>query len=153
MIFFVLLGLAVGSFVNVVIFRTIHNKSIVTPRSHCLKCNKTLKIFHLIPLISFVFLKGKCFFCKEKISFIYPLNEFFCACLFILAFLLYGDDFFKVLIFSLILSIFLILSLMDYYLKAVSEIWLWILFILAFIFDFISNENLNILNLEESFVF
>ncbi|MCR6590859.1 peptidase, A24 family [Campylobacter insulaenigrae] len=154
MIFFILLGLSIGSFVNVVIFRKIYNQSIINPRSHCLKCNKTLKIFHLIPLISFILLKGKCSFCRERISVIYPLNEFFCACLFALSFLLYGDDIFKVLIFSLILSIFLILSWMDYYFKAVSEIWLWVLFALAFIFDFISSKNvINILNFEENFIF
>ncbi|MBX1886386.1 prepilin peptidase [Campylobacter peloridis] len=151
MIFFIILGLCVGSFVNVVILRTIKNQSIVKPRSQCFKCGKTLKFYHLIPLISFIFLKGKCAFCNEKISFIYPFNELFCAFLFVYSFLSF-ENIFVALIFACMLAIFLILSWMDYYLKAVSEIWLWLLFILAIVFDFI-NGNWKIIHFEETFLF
>ncbi|EFN2797275.1 prepilin peptidase, partial [Campylobacter lari] len=68
MIFYILLGLCIGSFINVVIFRSKQKKSIISPRSYCLKCNNTLKFYHLIPILSYVFLKGKCGFCKGKIS-------------------------------------------------------------------------------------
>ncbi|AJC94255.1 prepilin peptidase [Campylobacter volucris] len=151
MIFFILLGLCIGSFINVVIFRSITKQSIIKPRSHCNKCGKTLKIYHLIPILSFVFLKGKCAFCKERISFVYPFNELCCAILF--AFCFYFFDFLQALLFALILSVFLMLSWMDYYLKAVSEIWLWILFVFAFLFDFYSYKDISVLNLEEHFLF
>lgn len=149
--FFLLLGLCVGSFVNVLILRTINKESIISPRSKCLKCFKTLKFYHLFPLLSFVFLKGKCAFCKERISLIYPFNEFICACLFVFTFYLI-EDFFQILIFACMLAIFLALSWMDYYLKAVSELWLWILFILAFCFDFLQN-GLNLEDFQDSFLF
>ncbi|WP_139452939.1 prepilin peptidase [Campylobacter armoricus] len=151
MIFFIILGLCIGSFVNVLILRTIYKQSIIKPRSRCPKCFKTLKICHIIPVISFVFLKGKCAFCKERISYIYPFNELFCACLFVYSFYLF-DNILLILLFACILALFLALSWMDYYLKAVSELWLWILFIVAFSFDFLQN-GLNLENFQDSFLF
>ncbi|EAH5176704.1 prepilin peptidase [Campylobacter lari] len=151
MIFYILLGLCIGSFINVVIFRSKQKKSIVSPRSYCLKCNNTLKFYHLIPILSYVFLKGKCGFCKGKISLIYPFNELICGCLFAFAFYLF-ENIFEILIFACILAIFLMLSWMDYFLKAVSELWLWILFALAFLFDFLQN-GLKLENIQDSFLF
>ncbi|EGC6739631.1 prepilin peptidase [Campylobacter lari] len=105
MIFYILLGLCIGSFINVVIFRSKQKKSIISPRSYCLKCNNTLKFYHLIPILSYVFLKGKCGFCKGKISLIYPFNELICGCLFAFAFYLF-ENIFEILIFACILAIF-----------------------------------------------
>lgn len=70
-----LFGLIIGSFLNSVIYRIKTKKSIVFVRSHCPFCNKTLKWYELIPLISFVLQKGHCRYCKAKISFQYPLVE------------------------------------------------------------------------------
>ncbi len=72
---FFIIGLCVGSFLNVVIIRVPKEESIVFPASHCVKCNKALKFYHNIPLISWIFLGGKCAFCKEKISIQYPIIE------------------------------------------------------------------------------
>lgn len=69
-------GAAVGSFLNVVILRLPQDdKSIVFPASHCPECEKQLYWYDNIPLLSYVFLLGKCRFCKEKISLQYPLVE------------------------------------------------------------------------------
>jgi leader peptidase (prepilin peptidase)/N-methyltransferase len=68
-------GLLIGSFLNVVILRLPKNLNIVSDRSQCPKCKRQLKWYHNIPVFSFIFLKGKCGFCYEKISWRYPLVE------------------------------------------------------------------------------
>jgi len=73
--FVIVLSLLSGSFLNVCIYRIPRKKSIVLPRSHCTQCQKTLGVFDLIPIVSYLFLKGKCRFCKHSISFVYPLVE------------------------------------------------------------------------------
>ena len=70
-----LLGICVGSFLNVVIYRLPNNMSLVRPASHCPKCNYQLKWSDNVPLLSYILLGGKCRNCKEKISFRYPFVE------------------------------------------------------------------------------
>jgi len=70
-----LLGLMVGSFLNVVIHRTPRGENIAWPGSHCPKCGESLHWYHNIPLLSWLALGGKCAYCKEPISFRYPLIE------------------------------------------------------------------------------
>ena len=72
----ILVGLAVGSFLNVVIYRLPNNMSLSRPKSHCPKCEHSLAWYDNIPLLSYVMLGGKCRFCKTKISLRYPLIEF-----------------------------------------------------------------------------
>ena len=69
-----ILGLAVGSFLNVCADRLSHDKSILG-RSACDYCKKKLGVRDLIPVISFILQKGKCRYCKKKLSFYYPLVE------------------------------------------------------------------------------
>ena len=68
-------GAVFGSFLNVLIYRIPRDESVVFPASHCPACGKKLKFYHNIPLLSWLFLGGKCAFCKEKISMQYPLIE------------------------------------------------------------------------------
>ena len=75
-----LFALSVGSFVNSFIYRfplinNNQNLDLFKPRSFCPKCKSRLRPFMLIPIISYIYLKGKCGFCKEKIEILYPLNE------------------------------------------------------------------------------
>ncbi len=70
-----LLGLLVGSFLNVCIYRIPLGENIAISRSHCMKCGHKLKWFELIPLFSWIIQGGKCRACKEKISIQYPLIE------------------------------------------------------------------------------
>ncbi len=74
-IFVFLFGISVGSFLNVLIYRIPKNLNISFPPSACPSCGNRLKWYHNIPLFSWIFLKGKCAFCKEKISARYPLVE------------------------------------------------------------------------------
>jgi prepilin signal peptidase PulO-like enzyme (type II secretory pathway) len=74
-IYALVFGLLIGSFLNVVILRLPKGKGLVMERSACPKCGNQLKWYHNIPLLSFVFLRGKCGFCGERISWRYPLIE------------------------------------------------------------------------------
>jgi leader peptidase (prepilin peptidase)/N-methyltransferase len=79
-------GLAVGSFLNCVIYRLETNKNFLSGRSHCPKCQHQLNWQDLVPVVSFFILKRKCRYCKESISLQYPLVEIAIAILFILIF-------------------------------------------------------------------
>lgn len=80
-----LLGVCVGSFLNVVIYRLPENMSLSKPNSHCPKCNYELKFYDNIPLLSYIFLGGKCRNCKEKISPRYFIVELLNCLLWILS--------------------------------------------------------------------
>lgn len=69
------LGLAVGSFLNAVIYRLHHHKSIVRGHSQCPRCRHRLGPADLIPLVSYLILRGKCRYCGRKISSLYPIVE------------------------------------------------------------------------------
>jgi len=85
-----LLGLAVGSFLNVCIYRIPRKESIIAPASHCPKCSHRLRFFENIPLLSFLFLRGRCRYCKKPISFQYPVIELLTALMFLAAFSRYS---------------------------------------------------------------
>lgn len=70
-----LFGIVVGSFLNVCILRLPLKESIVTTPSHCMHCGKRLRPYELIPLFSYIFLRGRCSGCKSRISPQYPLIE------------------------------------------------------------------------------
>lgn len=78
-----LFGLAVGSFVNVVIYRTLHGESPFSGRSKCPSCGKTIRAVDNIPLLSYLFLHGRCRNCKARISWSYPVVELLTGILFV----------------------------------------------------------------------
>lgn len=103
-----IIGLCIGSFLNVFILRGLKGENFITERSKCPKCGNQLKWYMNIPLISYAFLRGKCAFCKEKISIQYPLIEFICGCCFLISFLSFGctiKTVFVCIFFSLFISI------------------------------------------------
>lgn len=85
--FIFVIGLVVGSFLNVVILRTVSGESIVFPGSKCPKCQTPLKWYHNIPVLSYLFLRGKCGFCASPISIQYPIIELLTGCVFVGLFL------------------------------------------------------------------
>ena len=88
-----IVGIHVGSFLNVVIDRLPIGKSIVYGRSHCDHCNKTLSWIELIPLLSYLSLGGKCKHCHKKLSIFYPLVESLSGVVFILTgLIIFGDS-------------------------------------------------------------
>lgn len=84
LILLTLLGLAVGSFLNVVIARLPAGKPL-TGRSFCPKCKTTIRWYDNIPLVSFLLLRGRCRHCRKPISWQYPAVELATAALFLLA--------------------------------------------------------------------
>ncbi len=83
-------GTLIGSFLNVVIYRIPKEESIVFPASHCQSCQTPLKWYHNIPIFSWLYLGGKCAFCKEPISKQYPSVEFITGLIFVVLFLKLG---------------------------------------------------------------
>jgi leader peptidase (prepilin peptidase)/N-methyltransferase len=71
----VLLGLVIGSFLNVLIYRIPLRKQFVSGRSVCPNCRQAIKWYHNIPVLSYLVLRGRCAYCKARISFRYPLVE------------------------------------------------------------------------------
>ena len=74
-LFIFIFGIVIGSFLNVVIYRIPKGESIAYPASKCQSCQTPLKWYHNIPIFSWLFLRGKCAFCREKIALQYPLIE------------------------------------------------------------------------------
>ena len=85
-----LLGLVVGSFLNVCIWRLPREESIIRPGSHCPDCGAPLGVRDLVPVLSWVFLRGKCRYCGAKISPRYPAVELLTGVLFVWCFLHFG---------------------------------------------------------------
>jgi leader peptidase (prepilin peptidase)/N-methyltransferase len=75
-------GLLIGSFLNVAAIRTLKKQSVSFPPSHCVHCKHRLHALDLIPVFSYVFLRGRCRYCKERISPVYPIGEGAAAFLF-----------------------------------------------------------------------
>ncbi len=85
-----LIGLIIGSFLNVVIYRFPRGESIVLPPSHCPQCEHKLNWLDLFPVFSFIFLRGRCRYCRARISRRYPLTELLCGGLTLLWWFRYG---------------------------------------------------------------
>ncbi|HHD77601.1 MAG TPA: prepilin peptidase [Campylobacteraceae bacterium] len=109
-----------GSFLNVLILRIPKEESIVFPGSHCPKCNNKLKWWHNIPVLSWLILGGKCYFCKEKISIQYPLIELATAAIFALVYWKLQNVPFAVIT-GLVFALLLGLSVIDLRYKAVPD--------------------------------
>ncbi len=111
-IFFFIIGSFLASFYNVVAKRIPNNESIIKPRSHCDKCKHILKWYDLIPILSFIFLKGRCRYCKEKISFLNLFGEVTLGVLFSIFYILYGFTY-QYLILIVLLSLLYIIFVTD----------------------------------------
>lgn len=83
-----IVGICVGSFLNVLIDRLPNNENPLKGRSYCDKCRRTLEWYDLIPLLSYIVLKGKCRYCRKKISASYPIVEAITGVLFVATYLL-----------------------------------------------------------------
>ena len=81
-IFFFIFGIVFGSFYNVVGLRVPKKESIVSPPSHCTSCQRRLTALDLVPIFSYIFLRGKCRTCGVKISPIYMATELLTGVLF-----------------------------------------------------------------------
>jgi len=109
---FFIYGIVFGSFFNVVGLRIPKKESIVSPPSHCTTCQRKLMALDLIPVFSYIFLKGKCRGCGAKISPIYPFMEFVTGVLFALSFYMIGFEW-ELVVAILFISLLVIITVSD----------------------------------------
>ncbi len=107
-----IIGLTIGSFLNVIIYRLPENKSIMLPASHCPECGTRLKPFDLVPVLSFLIYRGKCRYCSSKISWQYPVVELLTGLLFLLIYLKFGLSI-KTAIYLILISLLIVCSIID----------------------------------------
>ena len=89
-VFMLAMGLAVGSFLNVCIYRLPRHESLLYPASHCPSCHRSLSWFENLPLVSWLVLRGRCRTCRTSIGVQYPLVEAITGAVFVAAFFIYG---------------------------------------------------------------
>ena len=111
-VFFVVLGLIIGSFLNVCIARIPRQESIVFPNSHCPQCGNPIKAYDNIPLLSYLLLFGKCRSCGQRISWQYPVVQVLTALTFWATFVLLGVNL-KAVILLIFFSSIVILIFID----------------------------------------
>jgi leader peptidase (prepilin peptidase)/N-methyltransferase len=110
---FFLFGIVIGSFLNVCITRIPEEQSIVQPGSHCPRCNTPIKAYDNVPILGWIFLRGKCRACGLPISPMYPLIELLTGLIFVASYLSYGvtQEAFKWLFFSCLIIVLTITDL------------------------------------------
>ena len=151
-----IIGTIFGSFYNVVGYRVPKGQSLLYPSSHCTKCNHNLKPFELIPVFSFIFLKGKCYKCKTKISWFYPIFEFITGIAFCLSYIIFGWSI--ECIYSIIfLSMLIIIIISDYQTMIIPDsVLIFFSLILIFIKYFMVGMNgvgVSLVHAVSSFIF
>lgn len=128
------LGICFGSFCNVLIYRMPKGLSFVSPASKCPQCDTRIKLYHNIPLVSYVFLKGKCYACDEKISFMYFFVELVVGVLFVGLFYIHSFSLEFVLL-AFVFSFLTSLAMMDFHHTHIPESLAIFTLLLAFIFQ------------------
>lgn len=106
-------SLFIGSFLNVCIYRIPLKKSIVFPSSHCPNCKSILKPIDLVPVLSYLFYRARCRYCKKRISPRYPLIEILTSVLIFLNFYVFGFSF-KFFVNSFMTCVFIVASFIDF---------------------------------------
>jgi len=139
-----LLGLIVGSFSNVCIYRIPRNESIIYPASHCPKCCSNILPKDNIPILSYILLKGRCRNCKSKISIQYPVVEFLSGFIYLIVYLIYGLSI-QTLIYIILSSALIIIAFIDLNEQIIPDVislpGIVIGFILSFFVPYISFVN------------
>ena len=108
-----LVGLMIGSFLNVVIYRVPRHESLVRPGSHCPGCGASIRWYHNIPVASWLALRGQCRDCNTRISVRYPLVEAITGVAFVLAYARFGLDW-ETLVAWLFIAAMVALAFIDY---------------------------------------
>ncbi len=130
LIMFFAYGICIGSFLNVVIYRLPLNLPVHKGRSFCPKCKTTLKAVDLVPVFSFIFLKGKCRYCKDPISWRYPFFELLTGVMFVLCYLVYGLSFYTLLGCAL-MCVLICMAMIDFDTFMVYDFWHFIIIAIA----------------------
>ena len=140
---FFLLGLAVGSFLNVIIWRLEQGMDVVRLRSHCPNCKHVLGVVDLIPFLGFFIRRGRCRYCNVKISWQYPVVElatgmvFVIGALRILEFPFSPASLVSLLYFFAIAAVLIALAVYDFNYYLIPNIFVLLLLLLALIFQLV----------------
>lgn len=125
-----LLGLCVGSFLNVLIYRADELKNVLNTRSKCMHCKKAIKWYDLVPLVSFILLRGRCRNCGKEISWQYPIVEAATALLFLMIYLTYGLEWISVY-YAIMIGLMLVIFVYDLKTQYILDTFSWTLLIIA----------------------
>jgi leader peptidase (prepilin peptidase)/N-methyltransferase len=135
------LGLLIGSFLNVCIYRIPRKEDIVYTPSHCFNCGSRVKWYDLIPVLSYILLGGKCRQCHEKISKQYPIIELSNGAAYMGIYWLYGISFQTVLVMALF-SVLLVISIIDIRHSMIPNGLVLFIAIIAIIHLILNNDNI-----------
>lgn len=145
-ILFFIYGLIIGSFLNVCIYRIPRGESIVVTSSHCTCCSKKIKFYDLIPVVSYIILKGKCRYCKSNISIRYPIIEVITGLIYLSIFQVYGLSLIS-LKYIILMSFFIVISIIDYETQDIFFMTTYPCIIIGILFSifgkYFFNDNLN----------
>lgn len=125
-----LFGICIGSFLNVVIIRLPRNESLIKRSSHCMTCGTEIRPIDLIPVFSWLFLRGKCHSCGEKISPRYPIVESLNGILYVLTFMILDINA-KAIITCVAMSLLVVIAFMDWDTQEIDMIIVGLLLMLA----------------------
>lgn len=112
-VFWFIFGLIIGSFLNVLI-RRLPKKESILGYSKCPECKKRLTWYDNVPILSFLFLKGRCRSCKSKISWQYPLVELLTGFLFLISFLVYRSNPVFLIYILFLISLLIVIAFIDF---------------------------------------
>ncbi len=119
--FIFVIGISIGSFLNVVALRLLSEEDFIYARSKCPQCGKNLKWYDNIPILSFFLLRGKCRNCGKSISIQYPVVEFFTGVLFVLSYHFWGFSL-KTIFFIFLISNLIVITITDLREKVIFDL-------------------------------
>ena len=125
-----LFGICIGSFLNVVILRLPRHESLIKRSSHCMTCGAKIRPIDLIPVLSWILLRGKCHSCGEKISVRYPIVESLNGLLYVLTFIVLDINA-KAIITCVLMSLLVVIAFMDWDTQEIDMIIVGMILLLA----------------------
>lgn len=131
-IFIFILGCSISSFLGVVSYRVPKHISIIKPDSYCPNCNKPLKWYDNIPILSYIILRGKCRYCHTKIPFYGFILELVGGIFYLLSYLLI-EDYISLILTIIIISLLILISYQDYETHYILDLFQFILAIFVII--------------------
>lgn len=137
-----LIGACVASFANVAIYRIPKKESIAKGRSYCDNCHHMIVWYDLIPIVSYLLLRGKCRYCKAKIGIMHPLIEFFGGMLAVVCFLRYGLSWLTLISF-LIGIVLVVISVIDFKTMDIYDSTILALLLLTLVYRYFSGYDLS----------
>ena len=143
-------GVSFGSFLHALSIRILNNKSLLHGRSQCDKCHKELFWWHLIPILSYLYLKGRCYFCYSKINIQNLISELLLGVLFVLYFIQFDTENF--IFYSILSSLLLICFITDWSSMQLHFPVMFLIMIVGILFNISLNFHSISFGLKFSFI-